>query len=84
MPCLITQLDRLESRLHGERRPPSIRRQSIANPPFLELFFLNPEQGDDNSAWDAAIADGVTAHLDPAAAQGAERALPAGFGAGES
>jgi hypothetical protein len=65
MPCLISQLDRLENRLmaSGDRLDPA---PVYSEPAFPKFVLRIPSKEYDSNAWEAAIADGVTAHLDPA------------------
>jgi hypothetical protein len=63
-PCLIAQLDRLESRL--ENSGATLDPAPVYSEPAFPRFVLRiPSKEYDSSAWDAAISDGVTAHLDP-------------------
>lgn len=64
MPCLIRQLDILEDRLMkgGDRLDPA---PVYSEPAFPKFVLRIPSKEYDSSAWEAAIADGVTAHLDP-------------------
>lgn len=64
MPCLIRQLDVLEDRLmkSGDRLDPA---PVYSEPAFPKFVLRIPSKEYDSSAWDAAIADGVTSHLDP-------------------
>ena len=64
MPCLMTQLDRLETRLmkSGDRLDPA---PVYSEPAFPRFVLRVPSKEYDDNAWEAAIADGVTAHLDP-------------------
>ena len=65
MPCLIRQLDVLEARVmaSGDRLDPA---PVYSEPAFPKFVLRIPSKDYDSSAWQAAIADGVTAHLDPA------------------
>lgn len=63
-PCLMAQLDRLQGRLmHSESRlePAPV----FSEPAFPRFVFRIPIKDYDSSAWQAAIADGVTSHLAP-------------------
>jgi len=63
-PCLLAQLDRLQDRLmkSGARLDPA----PICSEPAFPTFVLRiPSKEYDSSAWQAAITDGVTTHLEP-------------------
>jgi hypothetical protein len=63
-PCLMAQLDRLQSRLMNSRS--RLDPAPVYSEPAFPRFVLRiPSKEYDSSAWDAAIADGVTAHLEP-------------------
>jgi hypothetical protein len=64
MPCLVRQLDVLENRLmkSGDRLDPA---PVYSEPAFPKFVLRIPSKDYDSSAWEAAISDGVTAHLDP-------------------
>jgi hypothetical protein len=64
MPCLIAQLDELESRLmkSGDRLDPA---PVYSEPAFPKFVLRIPSKEYDSSAWEAAIADGATAHFEP-------------------
>jgi len=64
MPCLIKQLDVLEARLmnSGDRLDPA---PVYSEPAFPRFVLRIPSKEYDSSAWQAALADGVTSHLDP-------------------
>ncbi len=63
-PCLMAQLDRLEGRLmkSGDRLDPA---PVYSEPAFPKFVLRIPSKEYDSSAWQAAIADGVTAHFQP-------------------
>jgi hypothetical protein len=63
-PCLIRQLDDLEARLmnSGERLDPA---PVYSEPAFPKFVLRIPSKDYESSAWEAAIADGVSPHLDP-------------------
>jgi hypothetical protein len=63
-PCMMAQIDRLQSRIlrSGERLDPA----TVYSEPAFPRFVLRiPSKEYDSSAWQAAIADGVTSHLSP-------------------
>lgn len=64
MPCLMAQLDGLEDRVmkSGDRLDPA---PVYSEPAFPRFVLRIPSKEYDNSAWQAAIADGVTAHFQP-------------------
>ena len=64
MPCLMAQLDGLEDRVmkSGDRLDPA---PVYSEPAFPRFVLRIPSKEYDNRAWQAAIADGVTAHFQP-------------------
>jgi hypothetical protein len=63
-PCLLAQIDRLETRVmnSGARLDPA---PIYSEPAFPRFVLRLPSKEYDSAAWEAAIADGVTAHLRP-------------------
>lgn len=63
-PCLMAQIDRLQARLLASRDrldPAPV----YSEPAFAGFVLRIPSKEYDSSAWQASIADGVTAHLSP-------------------
>jgi hypothetical protein len=63
-PCMTAQIDRLQARLmnSGDRLDPA---PVYSEPAFPRFVLRIPSKEYDSSAWEAAISDGVTAHLKP-------------------